>query len=91
MRAASVWIDGPIRTSARKNSKWRSPAQRVLKAGMARLMAELGKYTATEAPQCTELTCGDSRCPKPALHKNPEHGWYWSPWCVDDDGNDMGV
>ena len=41
MSAASVWIDGPIRTSARKNSKWRSPAQRVLKAGMARLMAEL--------------------------------------------------
>ena len=41
MRAASVWIDGPIRTSARKNSKWKRPAQRVLKAGMARLMAEL--------------------------------------------------
>ena len=38
---ASVWIDGPIRTSAQKNSKWRSPAQRALKAGMAGLMAEL--------------------------------------------------
>jgi ribosomal protein S18 acetylase RimI-like enzyme len=40
---ASVWIDGPIRTSARKNSKWlsRRPAQRALKAGMAGLMAEL--------------------------------------------------
>jgi hypothetical protein len=58
---------------------------------VARLMVELGKYTATAAPQCTELTCGDSRCPKPALHKDLEHGWYWSPWCVDDDGNDMDV
>jgi hypothetical protein len=50
-------------------------------ATVARLQALLQSYTATGVPQCTDKLCGDPSCPKPAVKKSPEHGWYWEPWC----------
>ena len=48
---------------------------------VTRMQALLHQYTATGVPQCTDKLCGDPNCPKPAVKKDPEHGWYWEPWC----------
>lgn len=48
---------------------------------VTRMQALLHEYTATGVPQCTDKLCGDPNCPKPAVKKDPEHGWYWEPWC----------
>eukprot|EP01052_Picozoa_sp_SAG31_P024696 SAG31_NODE_2118_length_6410_cov_3.846142_5_plen_305_part_00 len=69
--------------SERHNLTTEEPSQ------LTRLVQVMAEHTKTAIPQCTELTCGDKRCPKPALHRSPTHGWYWSPWCVDEQGNDI--
>eukprot|EP01043_Picozoa_sp_COSAG02_P028940 COSAG02_NODE_1780_length_10949_cov_6.987281_3_plen_152_part_00 len=49
---------------------------------VARMQSLLHQYTVTGVPQCTDKLCGDPNCPNPAVKKDPEHGWYWEPWCT---------